>query len=456
MHSSWLSSLRRFLEHRLKDLETQKILANMGWLLADRVLRVLVSLLLGAWVARYLGPDQFGKLNYAIALVSLFSVFATLGLEEIVIRDLVAYPQKKDKIINTCLFLRLISTLISVGIISVILWLTHSGDTLLQKIIFLVALILIPQSIIDTIDLWFKSQVNSKTSVIIKDICLIFSSSLKIILLLYQAPLLAFIVVILFEVTVAALALVWFYSCQSNRISLQAIDLSTARRLIKDGWPMILSGLAVVIYTRVDQVMLGVLAGHGAVGLYSAATKISEAWNFIPIIVVSSLYPKIVASRQGDNSIFHRNIQNLYNLMVVLSYAVALFFILFSGVLVSLIYGPQYTDTAHILPILMGTSLFSSLGMARGSFLMTMNWATLQLVTVAIACLVNVGLNYLLIPRYGGYGAAVATLLSQGLAVYGLCFCFPRLRQTGAMITRAITLAWVLDFGFWHRFWHRY
>ncbi|MFM7323930.1 MAG: oligosaccharide flippase family protein, partial [Nodosilinea sp.] len=113
MHSSWLSSLRRFLEPRLKDLETQKILANMGWLLADRVLRVLVSLLLGAWVARYLGPDQFGKLNYAIALVSLFSVFATLGLEEIVIRDLVAYPQKKDKIINTCLFLRLISTLIS-------------------------------------------------------------------------------------------------------------------------------------------------------------------------------------------------------------------------------------------------------------------------------------------------------------------------------------------------------
>lgn len=95
MHLSWLSSLRRFLDHRFKNLETQKILANMGWLLADRVLRVFVSLLLGAWVARYLGPEQFGKLNYAIALVSLFSVFATLGLEEIVIRDLVAYPQKK-------------------------------------------------------------------------------------------------------------------------------------------------------------------------------------------------------------------------------------------------------------------------------------------------------------------------------------------------------------------------
>jgi O-antigen/teichoic acid export membrane protein len=214
--------------------------------------------------------------------------------------------------------------------------------------------------------------------------------------------------------------------------------------LIKDSWPMIFSGLAVVIYTRVDQVMLGILAGHGAVGLYSAATKISEAWNFIPIIVVSSLYPKIVASKQEDNSIFYRNIQKLYNSMVVLSYAVVLFFILFSGLLVSLIYGPQYTGTAHILSILIVTSLFSSLGMARSSFLMTMNWASLQLVTVSIACLANVGLNYLLIPRYGGYGAAGATLLSQGLASYGLCFCFPRLRQTGTMMTRAITLSWLL------------
>jgi O-antigen/teichoic acid export membrane protein len=443
MHLSWLSSLRRFLDHRFKNLETQKILANMGWLLADRVLRVFVSLLLGAWVARYLGPEQFGKLNYAIALVSLFSVFATLGLEEIVIRDLVAYPQKKDKIINTCLSLRLVSTLTSIGVISLILSLIHSGDILLQKVIFLVSLILIPQIIIDTIDLWFKSQVNSKYSVIIKDICLIFSSLAKVILLLYKAPLPAFIGVILCEVTVSALALVWLYSWQSNRISPKVIDFSIARRLIKDGWPMIFSGLAVVIYTRVDQVMLGILAGHGALGLYSAATKVSEAWNFIPIIVVSSLYPKIVASRQGDDSGFYRNIQRLYNLMVVLSYGVVLFFTLFSGVLVSLIYGAQYTDTARILPILMGTSLFSSLGMARSSFLMTMNWATLQLATVSIACLINVGLNYLLIPRHGGYGAAVATLLSQGLAVYGLCFCFPRLRQTAKMMTRAIALSWL-------------
>jgi O-antigen/teichoic acid export membrane protein len=445
MHSSWLSSLRRFLEHRLKDLETQKILTNMGWLLADRVLRVLVSLLLGAWVARYLGPDQFGKLNYAIALVSLFSVFATLGLEEIVIRELVAYPQEKDKILNTCLFLRLTSTLISVGIISLLLLSTYSEDRLLQKIIFLVALILIPQTIIDTIDLWFKSQVNSKSSVIIKDICLVFSSFAKISLLLYKAPLLAFIGVILGEFTVTALALVGFYSWQSHGIRLKAIDFSTGRRLIKDGWPMIFSGLAVVVYTRVDQVMLGILADHGAVGLYSAATKVSEAWNFIPIIIISSFYPKIVASRQEDCSNFYANIQKLYNLMVVLSYGIALFFALFSGLLVSLIYGPQYTDTAHILPILMWTSLFSSLGMARGSFLMTMNWATLQLVTVSIACLANVGLNYLLIPRYGGYGAAIATLLSQGLAVYGLCFCFPRLRQTAKMMTRAMTLSWILQ-----------
>ena len=443
MNLSWLSSLRRFLEHRLQDLETQKIVANMGWLLADRVLRVLVSLLLGAWVARYLGPEQFGKLNYAIALVSLFSVLATLGLEEIVIRDLVAYPQEKDRILNTCLFLRLTSTLISIGIISLILSLTHGEDTLLQRIIFLVSLVLAPQSIIDTIDLWFKSQVNSKSSVIIKDICLIFSSFVKIILLLYKAPLLAFIGVILCEFTIAALALVGLYSWQSNRISLRAIDLSTARRLLKDGWPMIFSGLAVIIYTRVDQVMLGMLAGHGAVGLYSAATKVSEAWNFIPIIVVSSLYPKIVSSRQENAADFYGKIQKLYNLMVLLSYAVSLFFTLFSGLVVSLIYGPQYTETAHILPILMGTSLFSSLSMARGSFLMTMNWATLQLVTVTIACLANVGLNYFLIPRYGGYGAAVATLLSQGLAVYGLCFCFPRLHQTAAMMSRALTLSWL-------------
>ncbi len=255
----------------------RSIIANTGWLFADRILRMGVGLIVGVWVARYLGVQQFGSFNYATAFVALFSTLSTLGLDSIVVRSIVSEREKKEQILGTAFRLKLVggvgSLLLALGSIYVF----RHDDDLTIWLVAILASVGIFQSF-DTIDLWFQSQVQSKYTVLAKNTAFVIVALLKVALIQMQAPLLAFAWAGLAEVGLGAIGLILTYKIKGYSLWLWRWSTPLAKSLVKESWPLILSGVTIMIYMRIDQIMLGEMVGNQAVGIYSAATRISEIW----------------------------------------------------------------------------------------------------------------------------------------------------------------------------------
>lgn len=439
-NQAWTRFLPLSIRSRLEGRPTlQSILSNTGWLLVDRILRLGVGLLVGVWIARYLGPEHLGLYSYAIAIVTLFSAIASLGLDNVVVRDIVRYPLQKEQILGTTFTLKLIggsvAFLLSIGVITLL----RPGDQLSQQIVAITAAGTLFQAT-DTIDYWFQSQVQAKLTVYAKITAFICTTLLKVILLIYSAPLILFVLAGLIETILSAVGLLTSYRLNKYRLLDWRASFSVAQKLLRDGFPLILSGIVIMVYMRIDQVMLAEQAGDYETGLYSAAVKLAEAWYFIPSAIVTSSFPSIIKVRQTSEASFCSRIQQLYRLVAALSYLVALPTILLSGWLIQITFGPAYTESAPILSILICSGLFVNLGVARSSFLIAMNWTRLHFMTVAIGCLTNIGLNYVLIPHYGGVGAAIATCISYWFATHGACFFYKPLLKTGVMLTKAMIL----------------
>ena len=442
MNQVWSQLLPQFLRKRLEDQQDlQKIIANISWLFADRVLRLCLSLVVGVWVARYLGPEQFGLYNYAVAFVSLFSVLSTLGLDGIVVRNIVQEPTKQDEILSTVLVLKLISSTVVMLISIAAIFLFKPNSELIHWLVGIIATGSIFKAF-DAIDFWFQSQVQSKYTVYSKNSAFILVAITKIILIQIQAPVIAFAWSSLAENCISAIGLMAFYAYKGYTLRLKRFSFSCTKQLLKDSWPLMLSSFLIMIYMRIDQVMLGELIGDQEVGIYAASVKLAEIWYFVPMIIASSTFPSVVESRQVSEVRLYKKMQKLYNLMALLAYCTAIPMTFLAQWIVNILFGEEYARAGSILAILAWAAIFVNLGVARSSFLTTMNWTSLHFKCVFWATLMNVTLNFILIPIYGGIGAAISTCISYWFSAYGSCFLYKPLRKTGMMMTKSMFLGW--------------
>ncbi|MEA5618345.1 flippase [Cronbergia sp. UHCC 0137] len=404
------------------------IIANTGWLFADRILRMGIGIFVSIWVARYLGVEQFGILNYATAFVALFSTLSTLGLNSIVIRSIVRDPENREQILGTTFWLKLfggvVSLLLSVATIVVM----RRDDTLTIYLVSILASVGIFQSF-DTIDLWFQSQVKSKHSVIAKNTAFAVAALLKVLLISFKAPLLAFACVTLTEVSLGAVGLIIAYRIQGYSLRWWCWSISLAKDLLKESWPLILSGLSVMIYMKIDQIMLGEMVGNEAVGVYSAAARISEVWYFIPMAIASSVTPSIFAAKEVSEALYYRRLEQLLRLLVLISIVIALPMSLMSGTLITMLFGNGYAEAGKILAIHIWASLFVFMGVATSSWFIAEGLSEFSLRRTLIGAITNIILNFLLIPGYGGVGAAIATVISQAFASFLSNASHPKTRK---------------------------
>jgi len=438
MDQSWLKLLPATLREKVAGRAyLQNVVNNTVWQFGDQVIRMAVGLVIGIWLARYLGPGDFGLLSYALAFVALFTAIANLGLEDILVRDLVRNNQDRQEILGTAFFLRLVSGTISFAAALVAIFLLRPADGTSHWLIGIIAAGTLFQGFY-VIECWFHSQVQAKYAVIAKNITFLLCSLAKIILILRGAPLLAFAWVALVEVGLGAMGLIAAYLFKENSISLWRVRAKRAKLLLKDSWPLMLSSIVIMIYLRIDQIMLGEIAGHEEVGIYSVAVRMAEVWYFIPMAIYWSVLPAIVEAKAQSEQLFYARLQQLYNLVTLSAYAVVLPVTLLGQWLVPLLFGEDYSRAGLMLAVLIWSNIFTSLEMARSSFLTVMNWTRLYLLTVSLGCLLNIALNAWLIPRYGGMGAVVASLAAYWFAAHGSCFLFKPLRPTGMMLTRAI------------------
>lgn len=436
----WLSVLPAFVRKRIKGRRNlQKILGNTGWLFFDKMLRMGVGLVVGVWVARYLGPEQFGAFNFAIAFVALFGAFASLGLDGIVVRDIVREPERKYEILSSAFILKLCGGIVAFVISLLAVFLMRPAESQTHWLVGIIAAGMIFQSF-DAIDLWFQSQVKSKYSVIAKNSAFIALALVRVVLILNKAQLTAFAWAALAEIIVGATGLVLFYRKKQPFIASWCPKINTARRLVMESWPLMLSGLAIMVYVKIDQVMLGVIVGDRAVGVYSAAIKLSEIWYFVPVAIVSSLVPSIMQIKQQDEISYNIKLQRIFDTMSFLAYIVVIPVSLLSNIIITTLYGRSYDEASIILTIHVWAGIFVFLGVTRNLWILAEGCAKISLYTTIVGALLNITLNLYLIPKYYALGAAIATVISYCISDYIIFIIVPSLRKMGIMMTKSLLL----------------
>lgn len=438
MNRTWTRYLPSFLRRKLEGRhELQQAIGNTGWLFADRILHMVVGLAVSVSVTRYLGPEQFGLLNYATAFVTLFSSVGQLGLDAVVIRNIVRTPSSRDELLGSAFLLKLFGATAAVALILAGIAVVRPGDGTARLLVAITALGLLFQTF-STVDFWFQSQVRSKNTVIARIVAYLLVSAAKIALIMAHAPLVAFAWAGMADIALGSLGMVIAYRASGLRLSSWRVNRELARELLRDSWPLMFSDILVLIYLRVDKVILGELAGDAELGIYSVATLIAEMLYFIPAHTVSSVFPSMVEARAASEEFFLKRMQQLYRLMAFLGYAVALPVTLAAGWIIPLLFGAGYARSVPMLVGLVWTGVFINFMIARSSYLTTMNWTRLHFIIDLVGCLSNIALNFVLIPRYGGMGSVIASFVTYWFTVHGLCFLFRPLRKTAGMMTRAL------------------
>ncbi|WP_110827753.1 flippase [Pedobacter nutrimenti] len=414
-----------------------KYFKNTSWLMFGKVLSMVVGFL----IARYLGPVSFGDLSFADALTAIVAAIGTLGLDSFIIREIIKEPGKQNEILGTSLLMRIgVNLLLIPASILIYLFFHHFSDQPGQPLTLIVALLSFASFFksFNVIDSYFQSQVQSKYVVHVQNICVILSALVKILLVWLQMPLIYFAVALVFDGFILAFGLVIIYHKKGLHIRQWTFSTSRAKSLLQQSFPLILSAVMVSIYMKIDQVMLK-SEGSAEVGIYSAAAKISEAWYFIPIAIITSVFPAIINARQTDLDRYHKRLVNLYDLLVFISLPVALLISFFGTDIIHLLYGNRFEGAGSMLSIHIWSGIFVFLGSASSQYLLAENFTMISFQRTAIGALINIGLNFWLIPLYGGVGASVATLIACIISTFYIIL-IPKTRQQGIMMLKSLFL----------------
>ena len=426
--------VRRQIEGRK---ELQKVLGNTGWMMGDQIVRQLMGLFVGLWLARYLGPRLYGEFSYALALVTIIAPVALLAQDTVAVRRLVHVPSCRDEVLGTSFILMLAGGVIAFGLAMAMVFLVRPDDSLVHWLVGILAAGTIFQAFF-VIEFWFGSQLQWRFAAYAKTSAFLVLSAVKIGLILLHAPLVAFAWAGMGETFLGAVGLLAVYRRKGYSVPSWHFHLATAKAFLKDSWPILSFSVLVMVHLRIDQVMLGNMVGSKELGNYSVAVRVSEVWYFVPMVICSASFPAILKSEKTSEELFYTHLQRLYNLMTLLAFGFALPVALFSREIIQALFSTVYADAGPLLAVLVWAGVFTSLGAARNSFIVAKNWTKINLISIATGCALNIFLNLLLIPKYGAMGAVVATLLSYGFAVYGTCFLFKPLRKTGWMLTKAL------------------
>lgn len=372
---------------------------------------MVISLVISILSARYLGPTNYGTLNYTASIVTLFSSIATLGMESVVIKRFIEEPKNEGKYIGGCIGLRTISSILSTLTICFIVCVLNPGDNVKLVMALLQSLQLLFRSV-HILDSWFQRHLKSKFVSIGKMIAGILVAAYKIYLLLSSKSVIWFALNNTLSDLIVAIILYLFYRKEGNQRIEYRLDYG--RDVLKDSYHFIISGLMVALYGQMDKIMIGKALTDAEVGLYSIATGICGMWIFIPIAVINSYRPMIMELKnRGEESLYIRRLKQLYSAIIWMCIGVSSFICIFGKVIIQIMYGEAYLGATSALKIAIWFETFSMIGTARGIWIVSENKNRYVKYYLGIGVLVNLVLNTALIPVWGIDGAALATLVTQ-------------------------------------------
>ncbi len=412
---------------------------NTGWLVGDKVLRLGVSLIVGVWIARYLGPGNFGLLSYCAAFVSLFAWLSDLGLDRIVVRELVTGTRERSRVLGTAFLLKLGGGFLILGMSTLLATVLNPVD---KRVVILIAITAaggIAQAA-DVIDYDFQALIQSKYVTLARSLAFQILSIIKLLLIFWQAPLIAFAVAGSVETVLAGTLLFVVHRRKAGVLRWQW-DYGVAKALVAESWPLMFSSLMIVVYMRIDQVMLKSLSNIQEIGKYAAAVRLSEGWYFVLMAMSTSMFPKLVNAHAISEDRLNATIRRCYSAIILVSYGFALPLSLLSHTVSSALFGSEFNGMETMLTIGAWAGVFVGIGLVRGAYCTTKGLNRFLLYSTTVGACLNIVLNILLMPRFGGRGAALATLTSYAVAGYGTTFFYAPVRQQGRIISEML-LPW--------------
>lgn len=387
-----------------------KFIFNTSWIVGERVYQILLNLFITIFVARYLGPENYGILNYGASFIAFFLPLSSLGLEGVIIKELVKDSNDEGVIVGTSILMRFFASILSMISILVLIYSLNSNDSLIVKVAFIQSVTLIFKSV-QIIEFWYQSKLMSKYSSIIKGIAYTIMSSYKIVLLIFSKNVLWFAFATALDSIVIAMLFLYSYNKASSKKI--RFSFSTAKLLFYQSHHFILSGMIVAVYNQIDKIMIGQILNQTEVGFYSVAVAICGMWTFIPQAFINSGRPIIMKLKDVNPNQYLTRLKQLYFFIFWLGVLFAIFISVFSKPIILILYGSDFLNARIPLLISVWYTIFATLGVARGVWILSENKNSYVKKYLFWGSVLNLVLNFLLISRIGINGAAISTLITQ-------------------------------------------
>ncbi len=414
----------------------KKIIQNTSWIFTDNAIRICVNFFVSIWVARYLGPIYFGALSYALALTSMFNVVAYLGINDLVVRELVHFRHLQNKIMGSAFLLKIIGSVLSVAISTSLAFWTRSSQPQVVLMVFLISISFTFQAL-DVIDFQYHSKILSKYSIWMRNIGFLVFSTLKVIFILMNLPVVYFALASSIEILVGSIAVVIIYIAQKNSPFGWRVDKKIFKKLFLGGLPILVSGTLALIYLKIDRILVGRIIGDVALGNYSAATALCDPWVFVPSAIATSVFSTIIDTRKANHKLYLDRMRMILSFLMQIAFVVALLETLFAPFLISHLFGSSYSAAAPVLAVYIWTILFVFVDAGAVKWFLVEDLQRFLAYRALIGAVIAFMLNYLLIKRYGIVGGATAAVLTQFIIIYLFNLLFFKTRALFKMQTKA-------------------
>lgn len=407
-----------------------KVLKNAYWIIGIQFVKALLSLIISMFTARFLGPSNFGLINYAASIVTFVSPIMYLGINNILVKEIIQFPEKEGETLGTALIMSLLSSLFC--ILGIFTFTSLMNRTERETIIVcsLYSILLVFQSL-EMIAYWFQAKLKSKYPSIVALIAYAVVSIYKIFLLVTKHSIRWFAISNALDYMIISLTLLVIYYF----IGLQRLSFSfkTARRLFKIGKYYVLSNLMITVFSQTDRIMLKLMIGDLSTGFYSAAVTCAGMTGFVFSAIIDSFRPMIFDYKKTDETNYEKSIVSLYSLIIYLSILQSVVFTIFAPIIISILYGSAYTTAIPILQIIVWYCTFSYLGGSRDIWILAENKQRYLLTINAVGAVMNVVLNYFLIPLLDACGAAIASVITQLFINYIFVLIYKPTRKNGIL-----------------------
>src|SRR5690606_38529243 len=418
-----------------------RYLKNAGWLMVARVGTVFIKMIVTAIVIpNYLGSSHNGELNYPLVLVSFFAAACALGMDSFVTRQLLQQPEKENIILGTAFRLRLIASVVALPLIyATYLLIGHYASepqAAPLHYILIVSFICVFQSV-NIIDCFFQAKVQGKYIMYIQVGANLLSAAVKLVLVFWQAAVDWFVWALLLDAVFLAIGYIYYYNRRGKGLVNWRFDWGMAKHLFHYSWPLAFSSVAIILYMKIDQLMLDAYLGKAIFGVYDTVVKLSEGWYFVPMAIVTALFPAIMNARRDDPARYRRRLQQLYELMTMVSVAIATVTTIAAPLIYRTFYSAEYAAGAPALTVHIWPGVFMFLYVATGQYLLAEGYTRISLARAVAGAMINIGLNTWWIPEYGMIGAAYATLVTYASTALFVIFV-PKTRAQGWLMLEAL------------------